>query len=102
MAENDPKLGPCCICEKTEGVRNIIMLNKKSPIPGHGWGCLTCGLDLDGASAVLCDQCLDIYEKDPSVLKFACRGYPEKEGRIPIDQLEGHHDHKMKKHEEYE
>lgn len=97
-----PGLGPCCICEGTENVRNVILLNVKGTIPGHGWGCMVCGLAADGASAVLCDACLDIYEKDNSALKFACRGYPAKEGRVPIDQLEGHHDHDMKKHKEYE
>src|SRR5205809_3005891 len=31
--------GPCCCCEQDEDVRTIIMLEKLSPIPGHGWGC---------------------------------------------------------------
>lgn len=95
-------LGPCCICETTEGVRNIVMLPKKCKVPGHGWGCVVCNLPSDGASAVLCDACLDLYERDPGALRFACRGYPAIDGRIPIDQLEGYHDHDMEKHEVYE
>ena len=92
-------LGPCCICETEGGVRNIVMLNKKSPVPGHGWGCLVCGLPSDGASAVLCDPCLELYQEDENTLKFACRGYPAIDGRIPIDRLEGHHDHDMEVHQ---
>lgn len=91
-------LGRCCICETTEGVRNLIMLNRKCPIPGHGWGCVVCNLPPDGAMAVLCDTCLDIYEKDESALKFACKGYPAKDGRVPISELQGNHEHDHSKH----
>ena len=92
-------LGPCCICETTEGVRNILMLNKKCLVCGHGWGCVVCGLPSDGASAVLCDKCLILYHNEPKgALKFACRGYPAIEGLISIDQLQGYHEHDYSKH----
>ena len=90
MSEID--LGPCCVCETTQGVRNLLMLEKRSPVAGQGWGCFTCGLASDGATAVLCDECL----RKP--LKFACRGHGK--GRIPIDLLEGYHLHDLSKHVE--
>jgi hypothetical protein len=88
MDENGgPSLGPCCICETTEGVINIIMLDRRCVVPGHGWGCMVCGLPADGASAVLCDHCLERYQREPGALLFACRGYPASDGRIPIAEL---------------
>lgn len=94
---DNPDLGPCCVCE-VEGaqVRNIIMLNKLSPIPGKGWGCFACGLPQNGAVAVVCDDCLDHGRE----LKFACRGYPGEDGRVPIEELVGEFDHNVLKHPE--
>lgn len=82
-------LGPCCICDQ-EGpeVRNILMLPFRGPIPGRGWGCLQCGLPPDGASAVLCDDCLEAYNKGDLKLNFICSGYPEEDGRIPLEGYE--------------
>ena len=95
MHDNEEtKLGPCCVCETTIGVRNILTLGQKSPTPGHGWGCLQCGLPNDGATAVVCDECLE------KPLKFACRGYPGKEGRIPIEELAGEMEHDYVMHPE--
>jgi len=79
-------------------VFNIILLHKKVPIPGHGWGCLQCNLPPDGAVAVLCHKCM-AKKAEP---KFACRGYPANEGRIPIDELKGGHEHDWSKHPEDE
>jgi hypothetical protein len=97
MSMNDePKLGPCCICETTEGVHAIIMLNQRAPVPGHGWGCVQCDLPWDGAVAVLCDPCCEGYQAGTTALRFACRGYPATDGRIPIDKLpppDFDHDH---------
>jgi hypothetical protein len=57
--EQVPDLGPCCGCEVTTlGACNIVMLDKKAPVAGAGWGCLVCELPHDGAVAVLCDACL--------------------------------------------
>jgi hypothetical protein len=91
-----PDLGPCCICEGSENVHNIIMLHRRGVVPGHGWGCVTCGLPSDGASAVLCETCLPQWQADESLLKIACRGYPKSDGRIPIAELPAEifdHDH---------
>lgn len=82
------KVGPCCICEKTKNVRNVIILPHPNDIPGHGWGCLACGLKNDGAIAVVCDACFNKYAKHlEKNLKFYCPGYPLSEGRKPIAQL---------------
>lgn len=90
-----PDLGPCCVCEKTgPDVCNILALHKLAPIPGRGWGCFQCGLPQNGAVAVVCDGCL---EKD---LRYACRGYPGQDGRVPIDQLQGDFRHDLARHPE--
>ena len=84
MKDKRTDLGPCCCCEKIRpDVRNIMMLHKRAPIPGRGWGCLVCGLPSDGAVYVCCDECLEKKRKP----KFACRGYPKSDRRIPIEQL---------------
>lgn len=79
-----PKLGPCCICQTEIGVRTVIMLPWRNLVPGHGWGCVTCGLPPDGASAVLCDDCTAKYAADEAALAYVCRGYPPTDGRVPF------------------
>lgn len=95
-----PNFGSCCACGIEDGqgatIRNIIMLNKKSPIAGKGWGCVQCDLAPDGAIAVVCDECAESKRQ----LVWACRGWPGKDGRIPVEALEGEHEHDMSKHPE--
>ena len=86
--DETPDFGACCVCETTEGIRNMIMLDKRAQVSGHGWGCVVCGLPSDGANAVLCDPCFDRFRQDPSVLTIACRGYPATDGRVAIAELE--------------
>lgn len=83
------------------------MLDRKSPIAGRGWGCLQCDLSLDGATAVLCDACvgpvdprtgLPLDRDVRSKLRFACRGWPGEDGRVPIDALVGAHAHDRSRH----
>jgi hypothetical protein len=103
MSDDDdiPKLGPCCICEATDGVRNVLMLPLRGTVKGHGWGCLVCDLPMDGAIAVLCDGCLAIYQSNESALRFACRGYPASDGRVPIAELpQEPFDHDESRHKE--
>jgi hypothetical protein len=88
MSEDDePKLGPCCICETKTDVVNVLMLPQRNLIPGHGWGCVVCYLPNDGAVAVLCNRCLESYRADRTPLRFFCRGYPASDGRAPIADL---------------
>jgi hypothetical protein len=99
MADEDtgsdaPQLGACCICEATDGVRTIVMLPVKGTVSGHGWGCVQCHLSMDGAIAVLCDACVGDYA-DGRTLRFACRGWPVSDGRVPIDHLTESHEHDL-------
>lgn len=94
-------LGPCCVCGKSEEIaRNIIVLEQKSPIAGRGWGCVQCDLPSDGASAVVCDSCFESPGFTNSDIKLACGGYPASDGRVPIEELKGIHDHNLLKHDE--
>jgi hypothetical protein len=92
-------LGPCCMCETSQGVTNIIMLDRRCAVPGHGWGCVVCHLPNDGAVAVLCDDCHELYRRRPEYLLDACRGHPATEGRIAIEDLPpGPFAHDLTKH----
>jgi hypothetical protein len=96
-----PELGPCCACRKTENVRTILMLSKKCLIPGHGWGCFTCGLPSDGASVVLCDDCASCLAAGAALevlVSDACNGYPATDGRCPLKELTEPFEHDMSKH----
>lgn len=93
-------LGPCCVCGGTAAVRTIICLGRKSPIPGRGWGCVVCGIASDGACAVVCDFCVELHgDQVPEKLVTACRGWPGVDGRVPIGELTGTHEHDMSRHE---
>lgn len=92
--EDHPKSGPCCMCERLVGVHNLIMLSRRGAVPGTGWGCIACKLPLDGAYAVLCDDCLPLWQADHSLLKFAVKGFPASGERVTIAELpEGNFDH---------
>lgn len=103
MSYDEPlDFGPCCACgTKGPTVRNIVSLNKRLPPSDRktsGWGCFTCGLPLEGANAVVCDECLETGVP----IRFACLGYltDADHPRIPIDQLTEPFDHDYFKHNE--
>lgn len=74
----------CCACGRSgPTVRNILMVNRLAPTPGKGWGCLTCGLPMNGALAVVCDPCLE----SGAELKFVCTGMPTQPERTPLADL---------------
>ncbi|HTI78908.1 MAG TPA: hypothetical protein VL614_00505 [Acetobacteraceae bacterium] len=86
--QTEPSLGPCCGCERDDGTTHtIVMLGFRNKVPGHGWGCVVCHLPFDGTSAVLCDECTARMERGEDVIRFACRGYPDTEGRAPIGKF---------------
>jgi hypothetical protein len=82
--------------ERAVGPQHHQPSQEMPPTPGRGWGCVVCDLPADGALAVVCDACLE--KRAP--LRFACQGYPGKDGRVPIDLLFGDHNHDMSKHPE--
>lgn len=77
-------------------------LDRKAPMSGRGWGCCVCDLPSDGACAVLCDRCFEEYSGGRASLRYVCRGYPGKDGRVLIANLVGRHEHDMEIHEAYE
>lgn len=90
-----PNLGKCCACEGNEKVLTIFMLDRRSPEPGVGcWGCLQCGLQMEGAIAVICNACLVAGRRE----KFACVGPPSENRRIAIAELTEPFDHDVTKH----
>ena len=96
MPSQRENLGRCCQCE-CEGprVRNLFMLDLRSPEPGRGcWSCLQCGRE--GAIAVVCDDCFERGLKP----KLACLGPPGANRRIPIEQLTVQFLHDVSKHPE--
>jgi|SRR5215831_381029 len=97
----EPDLGACCVCGGTDRVVNILSLHKLSPIPGRGWGCFGCGQPMNGAIAVTCEMCgPNSPGEDFPPLKFACKGWPGSDGRVPYESLQGFFDHDMSKHPE--
>lgn len=79
--DSDPS-GPCCACRRHDvPVPNMVMLPWRAPIPGTGWGCVTCQLPPDGAVAVLCDACLESH----APIRDCCLGYAMTWERSPCD-----------------
>ncbi|BAY77933.1 hypothetical protein NIES25_44030 [Nostoc linckia NIES-25] len=75
--------GVCCACGNTDIAQNLIMLEYKTPISGTGWCCFTCGLPMDGAVTVVCDDCL----RNKVEPKYAIFGFPTDKRRIEIEKL---------------
>jgi len=90
------QFGPCHCCGSGTKVRSLVMLEKKCPTPGQGWGCLVCGLPPDGAVSVLCDQCV----KEKMQPAYAFKGYPARKEVVSVLDLEGEHKHDLAKHPE--
>lgn len=88
-------MGQCCACNKPgRSVRNLVMIKKRAPVPGSGWGCLVCDLPNDGALAVVCDACLD----GNVAPVYAIEGYAEGKRRMLVADLDGVFDHDRAKH----
>lgn len=99
--EESLDLGGCCVCGCIgASVQNILMLKKKTVIPGTGWGCCICNLPSDGAIAVVCDDCLaNISREGEQIIKYAVAGYATDKQRVHISELTEPFDHRDIPHE---
>jgi hypothetical protein len=96
--------GPCCCCGRTQDgtVRTIVMLDFRGPSGHVGWGCVVCGLASVGATAFVCDACVDLYQ-DLDLrerLKWIAGGqYASERIRVPLAGFARvPHDHDLSKH----
>lgn len=91
--------GPCCNCLRVGRLRNLVLLSRRGPTPGQGWGCVECGLPFDGAVALLCDDCMSGAAATP---RFVCQGFAAAdEPRVPFESLSPEvFDHDPSKHPE--
>lgn len=92
---SEENYGNCCACGKDNHPRNFIMLDKRAPVPGTGWGCMVCRLPLDGAIAVVCDTCL----KTAAEIRWAVRGKLWEKGRVEVGELHEPFNHDLKMHQ---
>jgi hypothetical protein len=105
-------VGPCCLCgqagdDDSNPVRNVWMLPVEVPPEAapSGWGCYTCGLPRRGATAILCDRCVEgpgkFFVDDQSWRRLTqyCAGSHGRDRR-PISELFGRQRwaHDMSKH----
>lgn len=55
-----------CLREITGDIVHLVLCDWRAPLAGTGWGCATCGLDADGAIAVVCDECGRTHGAQPA------------------------------------
>lgn len=92
--------GTCCVCESEMQTCGIIQLGYKIKSES-GWGCLQCGLAMEGAIAIVCGACIDKYEGNvEDQIKYLMNG---KKGRLPVPPAEERipHEHDLSFHPEY-
>jgi hypothetical protein len=82
-------LGPCCICERAQDgtVRTLVMLEFEGP-PGHvGWCCVQCHLPARGATAIVCDDCIETHgNRIPNQIRFIMGGtYAAERVRVALE-----------------
>ena len=93
------ELGTCCVCEGEMEICNILQLGYKVESE-TGWGCLQCGLAMEGAVALVCDTCFIAYGNEiEDQIKYLVS---DKE-RIPVPPVENRvtHKHDLSLHPEY-
>jgi hypothetical protein len=75
-----------------------ILARAAAAVPGTGWGCVQCGLPMDGASYLACDVCIEA-NREP---RHAILGYLSDRKREPIENVYARqkHEHDMQKHPE--
>ena len=95
------EFGTCCVCEGEMEDCGIVQLGYKVKSES-GWGCLQCGLAMEGALAIVCADCYGkygVYIEDQ--IKYLIDG---KKGRIPVPPVDNRIPHKcdLSLHPEYE
>lgn len=100
IEEEVNEFGTCCVCEMGDMEDcGLVQLGYKMESES-GWGCLQCGLPMEGAIAVVCSDCYDKYgEKIEDQIKYLIDG---KKGRIPVPPVENRvpHEHDLSLHPE--
>lgn len=92
--------GACCACQSEGPHRNLVTVKITAPEAGTGWGCIICGLEPNGAIAVLCDDCV---EAQAVSITHVSLGRVNTGNRISIqDYRHEDFDHDMAVHEEYD
>lgn len=95
-------LGPCCCCGKDGAdMRNIVSLPYTVPESiGAGWGCMVCGLPLDGACYVACDACIEA--STPPVEIVFGKIADKRRMSLPPKSIRRPFEHDVTKHHAYE
>lgn len=92
----------CCACLKPTTDKNLILVDRRAPIPGTGWKCNLCHTEHDGAVALLCNECFGkltrcytkqvepnkLYASKQNVVKYVIRGDIHARELTLIDGLE--------------
>lgn len=94
MTSPSPIEGPCCACGQFQKMNALVVVDKRRPTPGHGWGCVVCGLPMDGAIAVVCDECVE----QRAEIRWVCADYPLSPGRVEITALTEPFQHDRSRH----
>ena len=94
------EFGTCCVCEGEMETCGLIQLDYKVESES-GWGCVQCGLPMEGAVAVVCDACFTTHgDEIVDQIKYLMNGKTE---RIPVPPVENRvtHEHDLSLHPEY-
>lgn len=104
-------LGDCCYCHVKEATV-VEHWPYRFPVPKEsqkGWGCLQCGLSLDGLVIVFCEPCATRLEQRPSLAEqwhktpTVVMGAPHHNHRARVARAAlVPHQHNPKKHPEFE
>lgn len=98
---NMNEFGTCCVCDGELEDCGLVQLGYKVESES-GWGCLQCGLAMEGAIAIVCADCYDKYGVHiEDHIKVLMDG---KTGRIPVPPVATRipHKHDLSLHTEYE
>ena len=98
----DEYYGSCCVCEKPDTELNVFQMDYKNPVPSESaWGCFTCNLPMEGAVAVVCDECVEAFPDEEiwDKILFLMDGATR---RIPVPDVKDRisHEHDLSEHPE--